>query len=171
MTPSRVHLGQRCGRLRARRGIREVRSGSAGPWLYSREGQVRSGTAPPDHLGGRCRVRSDARKPSHVGLTAPESYNAKVHPHLPKLKALLADLSEKSSLHPEVVVIRHPFDVSRRGDWDASWKDWNELVAEGRDKKLGRTVNGEIEWRRFDFNWPLWILFSSGTTGTWRDVL
>ncbi|KAI0832453.1 acetoacyl-CoA synthetase [Trametes gibbosa] len=92
-------------------------------------------------------------------------YNAKVHAHLPKLKSLLAKLSDNAQLHPEVVVVRHPFDVSRREDWDPSWIDWTDLVAEGQAKKLGRTPDGEIEWQRLDFNWPLWILFSSGTTG------
>lgn len=98
-------------------------------------------------------------------LNDPASYNAKVHRHLPKLTALLANLTEKSSLRPEVVIVRHPFDVTRRNEWDPSWKDWNELIAEGRDKKLGRDAGGEIQWKRLDFNWPLWILFSSGTTG------
>ena len=98
------------------------------------------------------------------------SYNAKVHPHLPKLRALLAGLSEKSGLHPEVIIVRHPFGVTERSQWDTTWKDWDELVAEGREKKLGRTPDGEIQWKRLDFNWPLWILFSSGTTGAWRAL-
>ena len=98
-------------------------------------------------------------------LILPTSYNAKVHRHLPKLKALLANLAEKSSLRPEVVIVPHPFAVTRRNEWDPSWNDWEELVAEGRDKKLGRDAYGEIQWKRLDFNWPLWILFSSGTTG------
>ncbi len=98
-------------------------------------------------------------------MTVPVSYNAKVHQHLPKLKALLANLAEKSSLRPEVVIVRHPFDVTRRDTWDPSWKDWKDLIAEGREKKLGRDADGEIQWKRLNFNWPLWILFSSGTTG------
>lgn len=98
-------------------------------------------------------------------LTVPDSYNAKVHPHLPKLRALLAGLSEKANLHPEVVIVRHPFGVTNREQWDPNWKDWEDVVGEGREKKLGRTPDGEIEFKRLDFNWPLWILFSSGTTG------
>ncbi|CDO76278.1 hypothetical protein BN946_scf184470.g36 [Trametes cinnabarina] len=91
-------------------------------------------------------------------------YNAKIHPHIPKLKDLLAKLSERARLEPEVVIIRHPFTVSSRDEWDPSWVDWADLIAEGQERKLGRTPEGEIEWRRLDFNWPLWILFSSGTT-------
>ncbi len=68
-------------------------------------------------------------------------------------------------MHPEVIIVRHPFGVTNREQWDPSWNDWEDVVAEGREKKLGRTPDGEIEWKRLDFNWPLWILFSSGTTG------
>lgn len=101
-------------------------------------------------------------------LTALCSYNAKVHPHLPKVRALLAALSDKSGLHPETVIIRHPFGVTEHSQWDAKWKDWDDLVLEGREKKLGRASDtGEIQWKRLGFNWPLWILFSSGTTGAW----
>lgn len=106
----------------------------------------------------------------HPRLTGFNSYNAKVHAHLPKLKSLLAKLSDSAQLRPEVVVVRHPFDVSRKDDWDPSWIDWADLVAEGQAKKLGRTPDGEIEWQRLDFNWPLWILFSSGTTGASCDL-
>lgn len=85
--------------------------------------------------------------------------------HLPKLRALLDALSEKAGLHPQVVIVRHQFGVTSQGQWDSRWKDWDDVVAEGREKELGRTPEGEIQWKRLDFNWPLWILFSSGTTG------
>ncbi|KAI0375673.1 acetoacyl-CoA synthetase [Pilatotrama ljubarskyi] len=98
-------------------------------------------------------------------------YNAKVHPHLPKLKALLNKLSDNAGLRPEVVIVRHPFGVSTRDQWESGWIDWEDLVAEGQEKKLGRTPDGEIEWRRLDFNWPLWILFSSGTTGRPKPIV
>jgi len=42
---------------------------------------------------------------------------------------------------------------------------WGDFVAEGQHRKLGRTDDGEIEWNRLPFDAPLWILFSSGTTG------
>lgn len=101
-------------------------------------------------------------------MTSLNRYNAKVHAHLPKLRTLLAKLSEKAQLRPEVVIIRHPFATSSRDDWEPTWLDWADLAAEGQAKKLGRTPDGEIEWQRLDFNWPLWILFSSGTTGASR---
>jgi len=88
-----------------------------------------------------------------------------VHPHLPKLKALLSGLSERIALRPKVVVIRHLLTPTDETQWDESWVDWKRFVAGGKVQKLGRTTAGEIEWKRLDFNWPLWILFSSGTTG------
>lgn len=42
---------------------------------------------------------------------------------------------------------------------------WESFVDAGKAAKLGRDSNGEIEWRRQAFDWPIWILFSSGTTG------
>jgi len=42
---------------------------------------------------------------------------------------------------------------------------WNDFLKIGSEKKLGRDETGEIQWKRLSFNWPLWILFSSGTTG------
>ncbi|OJT03733.1 Acetoacetyl-CoA synthetase [Trametes pubescens] len=93
-------------------------------------------------------------------------YNAKVHAHLPKLRTLLAKLSDRAQLRPEVVIIRHPFVASSRNDWDPSWIDWADLAAEGQAKKLGRTADGEIEWRRLDFNWPLgWMMWNFLVSG------
>ena len=128
--------------------------------------QVRAGATPPRHLRRCRRVRPRSPRLQVHRLTAPASYNAKVHQHLPKLRALLASLAEKSGLRPEVVVVRHPFGVTAPDEWDAGWTDWDALVAEGAAGKLGRRASdGELEWKRLDFNWPLWILFSSGTTG------
>lgn len=45
------------------------------------------------------------------------------------------------------------------------WTSWDEFVRLGGEKKLGRTADGEILWKRMEFDWPIWILFSSGTTG------
>ncbi|KZT12742.1 acetoacyl-CoA synthetase [Laetiporus sulphureus 93-53] len=92
-------------------------------------------------------------------------YNAKVHVHIPKLKTLLSGLSERGHIPQKVVVIRHLLMPSEDAKWDRTWMDFKDLAAEGEKAKLGRTPEGEIKWQRLDFNWPLWILFSSGTTG------
>jgi len=52
-----------------------------------------------------------------------------------------------------------------RKEWDPEWQSFDEFTLHGKIAKLGRDEAGEIQWARMDFNWPLWILFSSGTTG------
>jgi acetoacetyl-CoA synthetase len=94
-------------------------------------------------------------------------YNGRAHAHLPKLRALLAGLAAKDVARPKVVVV--PFagkdPAAPPEAWDDGWVAWTDFVAQGKTAALGRTPDGEIEWARMDFNWPLWILFSSGTTG------
>ncbi|KAK7695798.1 hypothetical protein QCA50_000436 [Cerrena zonata] len=92
-------------------------------------------------------------------------YNAKVHQHLPKLKTLLAELSDRSSLKPTIIIIQKST-LDDRSTWSPNWVGFRDFVNLGKEKKLGRTPDGEIEWARLGFDWPLWILFSSGTTGT-----
>ena len=91
-------------------------------------------------------------------------YNAKVHPHIPKLTALLDGLKSRAGISPKVVLINHP-DAPTSTTGRDEWTSFGEFVKLGREKKLGRTAEGEIEWARLSFDWPLWILFSSGTTG------
>ncbi|KAG1755681.1 hypothetical protein EDB19DRAFT_1924945 [Suillus lakei] len=66
------------------------------------------------------------------------------------------------SLNPVVIVIQSARDVS---GWDTDWVSWDTFISKGKSSSLGRTPEGEIEWCRQGFDWPLWILFSSGTTG------
>lgn len=87
-----------------------------------------------------------------------------MHQHLPKVSALLSGLAKKS-IYPEVVIIHtisQPADVA---SWERLWITWDNFIEEGRAKQQGRTVDGEIKWNRLPFDHPLWILFSSGTTG------
>ncbi len=101
----------------------------------------------------------------HSRSCALSRYNAKVHPHLPKLTTLLAGLSERISLTPKVVVAHHPSYSADHDTWGNDWTSFDEFVNIGKERKLGRSPDGEIEWARLGFDWPLWILFSSGTTG------
>jgi acetoacetyl-CoA synthetase len=100
-------------------------------------------------------------------------YNGKVHPHIPKLQALLAGLKERAIKLPKVIII----ELAAKGvailheKWESNWMKWDTFVVGGAQSKLGRSTSGEIEWRRQAFDWPLWILFSSGTTGLPKWVL
>ena len=103
-------------------------------------------------------------------LTEPHSYNHKVHPHLPKLSALLSGLAGK--IPPPKIVIISPLNQGQDGrSWDSEWLGWEDLVKVGQHHKLGRTQGGEIEWNQMSFDAPLWILFSSGTTGRPKCVI
>ncbi|KAL4075852.1 hypothetical protein J3A83DRAFT_4089711 [Scleroderma citrinum] len=89
-------------------------------------------------------------------------YNAKVHRHLSKLETLLSGLGGHCALQPYVVVIQTG--LCEPSSQTGKWESWDDFIAKGRANVLGRK-NGEIEWSRQGFDWPLWILFSSGTTG------
>ncbi|KAL1747449.1 hypothetical protein HDZ31DRAFT_80433 [Schizophyllum fasciatum] len=94
-------------------------------------------------------------------------YNAKVHPHLPKLKALLDGLADLGLTIPTVIVAHAiPNTVDTSGTWHSEWISWDNFLAEGKGTNLGRDSSGEVQWCRQPFDYPLWILFSSGTTGT-----
>ena len=90
-----------------------------------------------------------------------------MHPHIPKLQELLRGLADHAGLTPKVVVSPSASHAGDRSAWDPTWIPFDEFVQSGKQSKLGRTATGEIEWARMGFDWPLWILFSSGTTGAW----
>ncbi|KAJ7276411.1 acetoacetyl-CoA synthetase [Mycena haematopus] len=91
-------------------------------------------------------------------------YNAKVHEHLPKLAALLLGLAAKSLSPAKVVVIHAVPCAEDQSAWKENWSSWQDFLLEGEAKNLGRDSSREILWYRASFNWPLWILFSSGST-------
>ena len=97
------------------------------------------------------------------------SYNHKVHQHLPKLSALLSGLSDKFP-SPKVIII-HSIVQESYQSWERDWVSWEDFVQEGAQHKLGRSEYGEIKWCRLSFDAPLWVLFSSGTTGRPKCVL
>lgn len=69
-----------------------------------------------------------------------------------------------ASCSPQKVVVVNVLDI-QAGNWADDWERWDAFVGRGKEKKLGRDESGTILWKRMGFNWPLWILFSSGTTG------
>ncbi|KAI5124974.1 hypothetical protein M0805_007400 [Coniferiporia weirii] len=96
-------------------------------------------------------------------------YNGKVHPHLSKLSELLSGMASRSC-SPQKVVVIDTINIPSSG-WDRHWVRWDDFLSRGREKKLGLDEQGEILWKRVGFNWPLWILFSSGTTGKPKPIV
>ena len=93
------------------------------------------------------------------------SYNSKLHHHTPKVSALLQKLSSKGLQPTKVVIIHAVPQATENTEWNNDWINWEAFVTEGRTADLGRTSSGDINWCRLSFDAPLWILFSSGTTG------
>ncbi|OBZ76479.1 Acetoacetyl-CoA synthetase [Grifola frondosa] len=98
------------------------------------------------------------------------SVESVVAPAYAEAKSPPSGLSDRIPLQPKVIVVRTKSE-SLPSDWDDSWTTWDDFVAEGKEKKLGRTPEGEIKWQRLGFDWPLWILFSSGTTGRPKPIV
>ncbi|KIO29526.1 hypothetical protein M407DRAFT_70382, partial [Tulasnella calospora MUT 4182] len=48
--------------------------------------------------------------------------------------------------------------------WNDGWVSWDAFLESG-------SGGGEIEWFRGSFDWPLWILFSSGTTNKPKPIV
>ncbi|KIY49242.1 acetoacetate-CoA ligase [Fistulina hepatica ATCC 64428] len=94
-------------------------------------------------------------------------YNAKVHAHIPKVKRLTRRLADKGTAVPHVIVIHAiPHEhTSGSSDWETGWTGWADFLEEGKRSGLGVDASGEIKWSRLPFDYPSWILFSSGTTG------
>ncbi|KAG8692015.1 hypothetical protein FRC11_012361 [Ceratobasidium sp. 423] len=115
--------------------------------------------------------RFEQVKPKIIFGVNSVSYNGKRHPHIPKLKSLLAGLDERKLEPPKVVVIDTTRGSSSNSDWDQSWESWTSFIARGASSKAGRNEKGEIAWTRVDFNHPLWIMFSSGTTGKPKPIV
>lgn len=94
-------------------------------------------------------------------------YNGKVHDHLTKLQSVVDGLEadrkpEEQKLEGVIVIpyVRsHPLPESK-GSNGTVWTSWEHFLSEGSS-----SADKAIEFEQLDFNHPLWILFSSGTTG------
>ncbi|KAI0347561.1 acetoacetate-CoA ligase [Trametopsis cervina] len=112
--------------------------------------------------------RFEQVRPSLIFSVDAVVYNAKVHSHIPKLEALLAGLQERIGVKPQTIIIHHP---DGQPHSHSEWTAFDDFVRTGQSAKLGRTPDGEIEWAQLPFDWPLWILFSSGTTGRPKPIV
>lgn len=90
------------------------------------------------------------------------------------MRELLEGLAAKNLSPKAVVIIPSPLDSPATGpSWASTedWKPWLTFILKGRENTHGRDRDGEIEWYQAPFDWPLWILFSSGTTGKPKPIV
>nr|XP_031860111.1 acetoacetate-CoA ligase [Kwoniella shandongensis]KAA5527183.1 acetoacetate-CoA ligase [Kwoniella shandongensis] len=105
--------------------------------------------------------RLEQIKPKVLLVTNGVVYGGTARPLLPLLPTLLSSLSAPPE---EVVVISHlpdelaPLPPAMK-DKTSGWGEW-------LDKE-----EGEVEFLRMGFNEPIWILFSSGTTGRPKAIV
>jgi len=100
-------------------------------------------------------------RPKLLFVTNGVVYNAAPRPLLPSLAILL----EKLEYKPEkVIVISHLPDsmVPRPDSFGPEVVSWEKYLDRG---------NGDVEYVRMGFNEPIWILFSSGTTGKPKAIV
>ncbi|TEB30279.1 acetoacetyl-CoA synthetase [Coprinellus micaceus] len=124
--------------------------------------------------------RLEQVKPTFLFAIDAVVYNGKVHPHLPKVRTLLSGLAQRVHALPQVIVIRNGGlstsalgeQEGKLGQYDPTWMSWSEFVSIGqKNPTLGRTETGKIAFVRLGFDAPLWILFSSGTTGRPKPIV
>ena len=88
-------------------------------------------------------------------------YNGKVHDHTAKLNAVVNGLEQdrKPEEQPLEGVVVVPYVASHpMPEQQGVYTTWDAFLNEGKG-------DDKIEFEQLDFNHPLWILFSSGTTG------
>ncbi|WWC63160.1 acetoacetate-CoA ligase [Kwoniella dejecticola CBS 10117] len=104
--------------------------------------------------------RLDQIQPSFLFLTNGVVYNGVIRPLVPLLPKLLGSLSTPPK---KVVLIEHlPKDLVSHDGLEGKMQDWDEWL----DASEGKTI-----FERLDFNDPIWILFSSGTTGKPKAIV
>lgn len=101
-------------------------------------------------------------------------YNGRVHDHLAKLKEVVGGLehgrTEEEQRLEGVVVIPYMDQIGAKSDPSThQHTGWDAFLGEGE----GSTADDDakIEFAQLDFNHPLWILFSSGTTGKPKAIM
>jgi acetoacetyl-CoA synthetase len=94
----------------------------------------------------------------------PFRYNGRQHDHISKVKTLLSKLSA-AHISPKQVVVVHaiPHSVTHE-DWPTDWVRWEDFQREAASEP-------KIPFVRLPFDYPLWILFSSGTTGKPKAIV
>ncbi|KAF8329778.1 uncharacterized protein EI90DRAFT_3061952 [Cantharellus anzutake] len=94
-------------------------------------------------------------------------YNAKSHEQIPKLSSVLDGLRALSLTPQKVVVVPHEPNSSRAG-WESNWLSWTDILSSTLSDE---DVRKGIPFWRGPFDHPLWVLFSSGTTGKPKPIV
>uniref|UniRef100_A0A0W0FJZ4 Putative acetoacetyl-coa synthetase n=1 Tax=Moniliophthora roreri TaxID=221103 RepID=A0A0W0FJZ4_MONRR len=116
--------------------------------------------------------RFEQVQPAFIFAVDAVVYNAKVHDHLGKVSSLLSALDKVTETKPRIVIIHAiPYSQEDRTLWKQDWISWTDFVNSGKKAGLGRDEHDEILWYQGSFNDPLWILFSSGTTGRPKPIV
>jgi acetoacetyl-CoA synthetase len=99
-------------------------------------------------------------------------YNGRVHDHIGKVKEVVKGLRSSRNAEQQelegVVIIPYCSQIGgeSKSEMESDWSKWSDFLAQGKEKE-----NGKIDFEQLDFNHPLWILFSSGTTGSPKAIL
>ncbi|UZJ53044.1 hypothetical protein CBS101457_002364 [Exobasidium rhododendri] len=100
-------------------------------------------------------------------------YNGRIHDHIGKVAEVVRGLHASHTADQQaleaVIIVPYMSQIgggsstsgsSTNSKADDDWIAWEDLLHEGIEKE-----RGDIDFEQLDFNHPLWILFSSGTTG------
>lgn len=97
-------------------------------------------------------------------------YNGKVLPQAPKLATVVEGLERIRSTPLKVVIVDYLGEGDKK-DVGESWIEWDSLVNAGEATRV-KEGKSEIDFfYQGAFDYPLWVLFSSGTTGKVRPSL
>ncbi|KAL8292250.1 hypothetical protein RQP46_001716 [Phenoliferia psychrophenolica] len=96
-------------------------------------------------------------------------YNGKVLPQTPKLAAVVEGLEKARATPLKVVLVDYLGEGDRKGV-GKEWIEWEELMAAGEATRV-KEGREEIQFFQAEFDYPLWVLFSSGTTGKPKPIV
>lgn len=117
---------------------------------------------------------SDERQKGNLwGIVGVESvrYNGKVLSQRQKLASVVDGLEkvrEEKGLGAkklEVVLCDYLGEGLGEKSVQEGWRTWEDLMEVGEKEKSKAGSGGKIDFHQADFDHPLWVLFSSGTTG------
>lgn len=99
-------------------------------------------------------------------------YNGRIHDHIDKVKEVVKGLrsGDKDQQQLErVIIIPYISQIGGQASQDTlpnDWTTWDDFLTEGKEKE-----QEDVQFEQLSFNHPLWILFSSGTTGKPKAIL